>query len=223
MKIWGGCNRRERKRKRKQKRNRRGGSKLKKKRRRKLKKKRQMNNLLILSFWHLIRKNQWCTRLSKILIKLQRFNYFSEGQETVGLFRSFMLKLIIKVRQLPLLKHGKARSLVALPRSHGIHQAMPKQTKMPSSSQWIWLWRTLRILAYRARLSIVTRILVLILGVAKFFVCPQMQIQIQVKVFMSMTLIRTFQKLLMESACTLMVMQISRSARSKSTKSSLTE
>ena len=182
-----------------------------------------MKNLLILSFWHLIRKNQWCTRLSKILIKLQRFNYFSEGQETVGLIRSFMLKLIIKVRQLPLLKHRKARSLEALPRSHGIRQALPKQTTMPSSSQWIWLWRTLQILAHRISLSIVTRVLVLFLVIAKFFMYPQMQIQIQVQILKSMTLIRTFLQLVMESACILMVMQISRSARSKSTKSSLTD
>ena len=168
-------------------------------------------------------KEQWFTRLSKISIKLQRFNCFSEAQETAGQLKSYIIKLIIKVQQLPLLKHWKAKSLDALPRSHGIRQTLKKKTTMPSSSQWIWLWKTLWILAHRISLSFVTRMLVLILGVAKFFGYPQMQIQIQVQILMSMTLIRTFQKLLMESACILMVMQISRSARSKSTKSSLTD
>ena len=170
-------------------------------------------------------KEQWCTRLSKILIKLQLFNCFSGAQETGGVLKSSMLKLIIKVQQLPLLKHGKARSLVALPQSLGILQALLKLTTMPSFSQWIWQFRTRWILALIKSLSIVTSILVLILLVveALFFVYPQMQIQIQDQVLLSKTLIRTFRKLLMEIACTLMVMKISRSAILKSTKSSLTD
>ena len=178
---------------------------------------------MIQKFWQLEPKNKWFTSLSKVSIKLQLFICFSGPQEMAGLLKLFMLKLIIKVQQLPLLKHGKARSLVALPRSPGICQTLAKQTSMPSSSQWIWLWRTLWILTYRASLSIAARVLVLILGIPKFFVCPQMQIHIQVKILLSMTNIRTYLKLLMGSACILMVMQISSSARLKSTKSSLTD
>ena len=62
---------------------------------------------------------KWSTSSSKISIKMQRFNCFYGAQETAVVVKSFILKLMVKVQQLPLLKQGKERSLVALHQYHG--------------------------------------------------------------------------------------------------------